>query len=51
MANSAIKHNDPTHPAGTSVISSYNSNFFSNFSMCIYENFFIGKNIFWSINK
>ena len=26
-----------THPAGTSVISSYNSNFSSNFSMGIYE--------------
>ena len=30
----------PKHPAGTSVISSYISNFCSNFSMGVYENFF-----------
>ena len=34
------------HPAGTSVISSYISNFCSNFSMGIYANFFyLGKYI------
>ena len=35
------------HPAGTSLISSYMSNFCSNFSMGIYKNFFyMRKNIF-----